>query len=224
MDKKTIRIVVKNDCDYILYHNDNFFIEIEIGKKDDLRFTIEEKLSEILDKKAFRIDNISKKIPKFDLSNNPNNSKNIGMYLVKVYMYSDNLKFLPKEDILDNLSTSLYKDYYVKYVLMYDKYLSLVELYVGMLIYLFCSIAILCFPVEVRTKFLFDDLFYNFWITIIIYIVLPVFILSKFIVPSVVNYLVKYDISKKTINISKWLYWIANIIFIIILLKDIWSK
>lgn len=193
-------------------------------KKDDLRFTIEDKLSEILDKKAFRIDKISKKIPKLDLSNKSNNSKNIVMYLVKVHMYSNNLKFLSKEDIIDNLSTSLYKDYYVKYVLRYDKYLSLVESYVGMLIYLFCSVAILGFPVEIRTKFLFDSLFYNFWITIIIYIVLPVFILSKFIVPSVANYLVKYDISKKTIKTSKWIYWIANIIFVIVLLKDIWSK
>lgn len=33
MDKKTVRIVVKNDCDDILYHNNNFFIEIEIDKK-----------------------------------------------------------------------------------------------------------------------------------------------------------------------------------------------
>lgn len=137
MEKKTVGIVVKNDYDDILYHENNFFIEIEICKKDDLRFTIEDKLSEVLDKKAFRIDKISKKIPKLDLSNKSNNNEGIVMYLVKVYMYADNSNFLPKEDILDNLSTSLLKDYYVKYIIRYDKCRYLVELYVSMFIYLF---------------------------------------------------------------------------------------
>ncbi|GAA0224989.1 hypothetical protein [Metaclostridioides mangenotii] len=223
MDKKTVGIIVKNDYDDLLYHKNNFFIKIEIGKKDDLRFTLEDKLSEILDEKAFRIDKISKKIPKLDLSNKYNNTENIVMYLVKVYMYSDNSKFLYKEDILDNLSTSLCKDDYVKYIIRYDKYRYLVESYIGMLIYLFWAIAILDFPVEIRTKFLFDT-FYNFWIAIIMYIALPVFILYKFIVPSIVNYLVKYNISKKTIKVSRWLYGIANIVFFIVLLKDIWIK
>ena len=142
------------------------------------------------------------------------------MYLVKVYMYSDNSKFLSKEDILDNLSTSLCKDYYVKYIIRYDKYRYLVESYVGILIYLFWIIIIIGFTVEIRTKFLLDTLFYNFWIAIIMYIALPVFILYNFIAPSIVNYLVKYDISKKTIKISRWLYRIANIVFLIVLLKN----
>ena len=217
MDKKIVGIVVKNDYDDILYHENNFFIEIEICKKDDLRFTIEDKLSEVLDKKAFRIDKISKKIPKLDLSNKSNNNEGIVMYLVKVYMYADNSNFLPKEDILDNLSTSLLKDYYVKYIIRYDKCRYLVELYVSMFIYLFWAIVILIFPVETRTKFLFDTLFYNFWIVLIIYIILPVFILNKFIVPRIVNYLVKYDISKKIIKISKCIHFIVIIVFFIFL-------
>lgn len=224
MDKKTVGIVVENDYDDILYHENNFFIEIEIGKNDDLRLILEDKLSEILDEKPFRIDKISKKIPKLDLSDQSNKTENIIMYLVKVYMYSDNLKFLSKEDILDNLSTSLYKDYYLKYIIRYDKYRYLVESCVSTIIYLFWIIYILGFPTEIRTKFLFDTLFSNFWIAIIMYIVLPIFILCKFIVPSIVNYLVKYDISKKTLKISRWLYGIANILFFIILFKDAWNK
>ena len=217
MEKKTVGIVVKNDYDDILYHENNFFIEIELCKKDDLRFTIEDKLSEVLDKKAFRIDKISKKIPKLDLSNKSNNNEGIIMYLVNVYMYADNSNFLPKEDILDNLSISLLKDYYVKYIIRYDKCHYLVELYVSMFIYLFWVIVIHIFPVEIRTKFLFDTLFYNFWIVLIIYIILPVFILNKFIIPRIVNYLVKYDISEKIIKISKYLYFISVIAFFIFL-------
>ena len=140
------------------------------------------------------------------------------MYLVNVYMYSDNSKFLSKEDILDKLSTSLFKDYYIKYIIRYDKYRYLVESYVGGFIYLFFSIAMLSFPTEIRTKFLLDTLFYNFWSSLVIYIILPTFILNKFIVPSIVNYLLKYDISKKTIKISKLLYGIATIVFLIFLL------
>lgn len=220
MDKKIVGIVVKNDYDDILYHENNFFIEIELCKKDDLRFTIEDKLSEVLDKKAFRIDKISKKIPKLDLSNKSNNNEGIIMYLVNVYMYADNSNFLPKEDILDNLSTSLLKDYYVKYIIRYDKCHYLVELYVSMFIYLFWVIVIHIFPVEIRTKFLFDTLFYNFWIVLIIYIILPVFILNKFIIPRIVNYLVKYDISKKIIKISKCIHFIVIIVFFIFLFTE----
>ncbi len=220
MEKKTVGIVVKNDYDDILYHENNFFIEIEICKKDDLRFTIEDKLSEVLDKKAFRIDKISKKIPKLDLSNKSNNNEGIVMYLVNVYMYADNSNFLPKEDVLDNLSISSLKDYYVKYIIRYDKCRYLVELYVSMFIYLFGAIVILIFPVETRTKFLFDTLFYNFWIALIIYIILPVFILNKFIIPRIVNYLVKYDISKKIIKISKCIHFIVIIVFFIFLFTE----
>ena len=100
MDKNTVGIIDKNNYDDILYHENNFFIEIEIGKKEDLRFTLEEKLSEILDKKAFRIDKISKKTPKLCLQNECNDNESIVMYLVKVYMYDDNSKYLSKEDIL----------------------------------------------------------------------------------------------------------------------------
>ncbi|MBQ8999103.1 MAG: hypothetical protein IJ086_10525 [Clostridium sp.] len=217
MDKNTVGIIVKNNYDDILYHENNFFIEIEIGKKEDLRFTLEEKLSEILDKKAFRIDKISKKTPKLCLQNECNDNESIVMYLVNVYMYDDNSKFLSKEDILEDISIPLLKDYYIKYIIRYNKYCYLVELYMSMFIHILGGIAILSIPYEIRTKFIFDTLFYNFWTALIIYIVLPIFILNKFITPPIVNYLVKYDISKKTINISKCLHIISIIVFYIFL-------
>ena len=87
MDKKTIGIVVKNDYNDILYYENNFFIKIDINKKDDLSFILEEKLSEILDKKAFRVDKISKKIPKLDLLDKDNNKESIVMYLVCISFF-----------------------------------------------------------------------------------------------------------------------------------------
>ncbi len=218
MYKKTIGIIVKNDYDDILYYENNFFIKIDISKKDDLSFILEDKLSEILNKKAFRIDKISKKIPKLYLSDEDNNKESIVMYLVKVYMYSDNSDFLSKEDLLDNISTSLYKDYYVKSIMRYDKYRKLVDSYTSMFIYLFGVMILPKVPVENRANILFN----NFWIIIFMYIVLLSFILYKFIIPSIVNYLLNYDISEKVFKLSKLPYWIGYIIFLFALFKDTW--
>lgn len=224
MDKKTVGIIIKNDYDDILYHKNNFFVKIEMSKKDELRVILEDTLTEILEQKAFRIDKISKKIPASDLLKKGDNTENFVMYIVKVYMYSDNSKFLAKEDILDKLSISLEKDFYVKYIMRYNKYRNMLDSYVSMLIYLSWSVFIISFPHEIKSRFLFDTLFNNFWFAIIIYIALPIFILDKFIVPRILNNLLKYDISEKTIKISKWLYRIVIIIFCFGLLKDIWSR
>ncbi len=219
MDKKVIGIIVKNDYDDILYHENDFFIKIDICKKDDLIYILEDKLSEILDKKAFRIDKISKKIPKLDLSDEDNNTESIVMYLVKVYMYSDNSDFLSKVDILDNISIPLYKEYYVKYIMRYNEYRKLVELYINILTYLFAAMIILKVPFQTKSNILFD----NFWLIIFMYIAVPLFILYKFIIPSIVNYLVNYDISEKSFKIGKYLYWISDLVFLFALFKDIWS-
>ena len=106
MDKKTIGIVVKNDYNDILYYENNFFIKIDINKKDDLSFILEEKLSEILDKKAFRVDKISKKIPKLDFLNKDNNKESIVMYLVCISCFKISLLFniksvhLPSDNLI----------------------------------------------------------------------------------------------------------------------------
>ncbi|WP_042274544.1 hypothetical protein [[Clostridium] dakarense] len=203
MDKKTIGIIVKNDYDDILYYEDNFFIKIDISKNDNLETIIENKLDEILNKKAFRIEKISKKIPKLNVSNNDNNTEDIVMYLVEVYMYKDNSDFMPKENILDSISISLYRDYFVKYIIRYDKYRKLVDSYIYLPIYIFYMMGIVDLPFGIRLP---NNLFDNFWAIMFIYIVLPIFIIEKFIAPSIVDYLINYNISEKTFKISRWLY------------------
>ena len=81
-------------------------IKIDINKKDDLSFILEEKLSEILDKKAFRVDKISKKIPKLDLLDKDNNKESIVMYLVCISFVKISLLFniksvhLPSDNLI----------------------------------------------------------------------------------------------------------------------------
>ncbi|MGL5752612.1 MAG: hypothetical protein ACRCXT_18895, partial [Paraclostridium sp.] len=202
MGIQTIGIIVKNDRDNILYHKDNFFIEMEINKDDSLRFVIKDKLNGIFGKHTFRVDTISKKLPKLKLLG-IGTTDGIPMYLVTVYMYNDDSKFLPRESLLHNLDTSLYKDYYVKYLIRYNKYRNLVDLYIGIMIYLFLSVTSVIFPTEVIGEFILDSVFNSFLFTITIYIIVPLFIIYKFIVPSITNYLVQYDIRKKIFKVSK---------------------
>ena len=120
IDINTIGILVENEDKDILYYNDNFIIEVDVCNKD-IRSTIEDKLEKVLHGKAFRIERISKKISKILSSTNLSNTKDIIMYLVEVYMYSDNSDFIKIENIINNINNPLYEDCLLQYI-RYDKY------------------------------------------------------------------------------------------------------
>ena len=211
MDKNNIGIVVKNDYNDILYYDNKFIINISISNKD-VRAKIESKLEEILEGKAFRIDRISKKIPKLTKQNS---TENMIMYFVKVYMYSDNSDFKSKEYVLDSITIPSYKDYFLKYFIRYDKYNNLVCSYINILFLIFY------FILYFNPKFMFFEwaLFNNFWICMLIYIVvIPMVIKDKFIIPSIVNHLIKYDISANIFKISKLITWLMWVVYAIILI------
>lgn len=210
MDKSNIGIVVENDYNDILYYDNSFIINISISNKD-VRSKIENKLEEILEGKAFRIDRISKKIPKLTKHNS---TENMIMYLVKVYMYSDNSDFKSKEYVLDSITIPSYKDYFLKYFIRYDKYNNLVCSYANILSLIFY------FLIFFNPKFIFFEwaLANNFWICLLVYIVIPAVIIDKFIVPSIVNHLIKYDISEKIFKISKLITSLMWVVYSIILI------
>ncbi|MGX4600186.1 hypothetical protein [Faecalimicrobium sp. JNUCC 81] len=209
MNTNTIGIVVENDYNDILYYDNSFIIDINSSKKD-ARSTIESKLEEILEGKAFRIETISKKIPKLTLSNEHNSKENMLMYLVKVYMYSDNSDFKSREHVLDSVTIPSYRDYFLKYFIRYDKYNNLISPYVSVFFSLFYITASL-------NKSL-PDLLDNFWVIMLVYIIIPITIVFKFIVPSIVNYLVKYDISEKIFKINKLAMVLLWAVYFIILI------
>lgn len=82
----------------------DLYIDINVSGKD-VRATIGSKLEEILEGKAFRIESVSKKIPKISISSEHDSEDNILMYLVKVYMYS--------EEVLGSITSILYRDYFI---------------------------------------------------------------------------------------------------------------
>ncbi|MBO3445842.1 hypothetical protein [Clostridium sp. CCUG 7971] len=209
MNTNTIGIVVENDYNDILYYDNSFIIDINSSKKD-VKSTIESKLEEVLAEKAFRIETISKKIPKLELSNVDNSKENMLMYLVKVYMYSDNSDFKSREYILDNITIPSHKDYFLKYFIRYDKYNNLISPYISVFFSLFYITASL-------NKSL-PNLLDNFWFIMLVYLVIPMTIVFKFIVPSIVNYLVKYDISEKIFKINKLAMVLTWVVYCIIVL------
>ena len=209
MDKNNIGIVVENDYNDILYYDNSFIINMSISNKD-ARSKIENKLEEILEGKAFRIDKVSKKIPKLTKHNS---TDNMIMYLVKVYMYSDNSDFKSKEYVLDNITILSYKDYFLKYFIRYDKWNNLVCSYINVLFMIFY------FMINFNPKFRIEGLplfFDNFWIYMLVYVVIPIFIIYKFIVPSIVNNLIKYDISEKIFKINRLAMLVVFGVYIVI--------
>lgn len=208
MDTNTIGIVVENDYNDILYYDNNFTIDINSSKKD-VRYTIESKLEEILAGKAFRIDTISKKIPKLTVSNEYNSTENMIMYLVKVYMYSDNSNFKNREYILDSVTIPSYKDYFLKYLIRYDKYNNL--------IYPYINVFFIIFYITTSLNKSLPVLLNNFWINMLVYVVIPMTIVYKFIVPRIVSYLVNYDISEKIFKINKLVMLLMWVVYCIIL-------
>lgn len=209
MNTNTIGIVVENDYNDILYYDNSFIIDINSTKKD-VKSTIESKLEEVLAEKAFRIETISKKIPKLELSNVDNSKENMLMYLVKVYMYSDNSDFKSREYILDSITIPSHKDYFLKYYIRYNKYNNLISPYI--------SVFFSLFYITTSLNIWLPNLLDNFWVTILVYIVIPITIVFKFIVPSIVNYLVKFDISEKIFKINKLLMVLMWAVYFIILI------
>lgn len=209
MNTNTIGIVVENDYNDILYYDNSFIIDINSTKKD-VRSTIESKLEEVLAEKAFRIETISKKIPKLELSNVDNSKENMLMYLVKVYMYSDNSDFKNREHVLDSITIPSHKDYFLKYYIRYNKYNNLISPYI--------SVFFSLFYITTSLNIWLPNLLDNFWVTILVYIVIPITIVFKFIVPSIVNYLVKFDISEKIFKINKLLMVLMWAVYFIILI------
>ena len=122
------------------------------------------------------------------------------MYLVEVYMYSDNSDFIKIENIINNINNPLYEDYLLQYI-RYDKYTELVYSIINTLVLIFFMMINFDIPFKIRISPLFN----NFWIDILLYALIPFIILYQFIAPRIVKNLLKYDISKNILRLAKFL-------------------
>ena len=122
------------------------------------------------------------------------------MYLVEVYMYSDNSDFIKIENIINNINNPLYEDYLLQYI-RYDKYTELVYSIINTLVLIFFMMINFDIPFKIRISPLFN----NFWIDILLYALIPFIILYQFIAPRIVKNLLKYDISKNILRLAKFI-------------------
>ena len=105
VDAKNFEIV---DIEYVKEAGE-YYLRVYLDKEGGISLSdcevVSRELSEILDKKAFRVDKISKKIPKLDLLDKDNNKESIVMYLVCISFFKISLLFSIKSVHLpsDNL-------------------------------------------------------------------------------------------------------------------------
>ena len=93
VDAKNFEIV---DIEYVKEAGE-YYLRVYLDKEGGISLSdcevVSRELSEILDKKAFRVDKISKKIPKLDLLDKDNNKESIVMYLVCISFFKISLLF-----------------------------------------------------------------------------------------------------------------------------------
>ena len=106
VDAKNFEIV---DIEYVKEAGE-YYLRVYLDKEGGISLSdcevVSRELSEILDKKAFRVDKISKKIPKLDLLDKDNNKESIVMYLVCISFFKISLLFniksvhLPSDNLI----------------------------------------------------------------------------------------------------------------------------
>lgn len=139
--------------------------------------------------------------------------ENMTMYLVQVYMYSDNSDFIEREQILDKIKSCAHKDYFLRNLIRYDKYNErITEIIHAFFLTSFWWIA---FYKDVFMKYFID--FNNFWIEIFIYVIIPSTIVYGFIIPRIVRYFTRYHISKNTFKFMKSISFIMYILYFILM-------
>ena len=138
--------------------------------------------------------------------------ENMTMYLVQVYMYSDNSDFIEREQILDKIKSCAHKDYFLRNLIRYDKYNESISEIIHLLV--LTSFWLVAAYKDVFGKYYIN--FNSFWLEIFVYIIIPVTIIYGFIIPRFVRYLTRYNISKNTLKLLKTISWIIYIIDFII--------
>ena len=106
VDAKNFEIV---DIEYVKEAGE-YYLRVYLDKEGGISLSdcevVSRELSEILDKKAFRVDKISKKIPKLDLLDKDNNKESIVMNLVCISFFKISLLFniksvhLPSDNLI----------------------------------------------------------------------------------------------------------------------------
>ena len=193
MKEKHIGNIIQNQDDKILLYDDTYYIKVEIHENDNINNVIASKVKEAVDMNIFKIIETYVYTPDSKLVDlNILSDEEFIMYLVEVCIYHNEFNFVKKEDLLEIIPNhserEFFKENFVDHIL-YEK--SSRSFIFNNILIIFNLFIYLGFSISLSETTFFCILFLLF---------ISYFLVSKYVVPKFVNFLVKSKISTDTIN------------------------
>ena len=184
MKEKHIGIIIQNQDDKILLYDDTFYTKVEIHENDNINNVIASKVKETVDMNIFKIIKTYVYTPDSKLVDlNILSDEEFIMYLVEVCIYHNEFNFVKKEDLLDIIPNhserEFFKENFVDHIL-YEK--SSRSFIFNNILIIFNLFIYLGFSISLSKTTFFYILFLIFS---------SYFLVSKYVVPKFVNFLVK---------------------------------
>lgn len=193
MKEKHIGIIIQNQDDKILLYDDTYYIKVEIHENDNINNVIASKVKEVVDMNIFKIIETYVYTPDSKLVDlNILSDEEFIMYLVEVCIYHNEFNFMKKEDLLDIISNHSERDFFKKNFvdhILYER--SSRSFIFNNILIIFNLLIYLGFSISLSKATFFAMLFLIFS---------SYFIISKYVVPKFVRFLVNSKISTNTIN------------------------
>lgn len=112
--KEYIGVIVRNQCDELLFYDKSFYIKVMLNPNEDIKESIKKTLKENLNKDLFKIRKIyeEKLYHKYE---------SLTMYLVEVGVYSNDFEFMKLDDISKEIYSFEDKKFFDKNLLRYEE-------------------------------------------------------------------------------------------------------
>ena len=193
MKDKHIGIIIQNQDKKILFYNDTCYIKVRVHEDDDINKIIASKIKSLVDMNRFNIIKtyIYKPYSKL-VELNIASDEEITMYLVEVCIYHNEYNFVKTEDLLGVISDPSERNFFKQNFIDYMLYKNASQSFIFNNILILLDLLVYCG----NSIKLSEDIL----LSLLILIICGYYLIGKCIVPTFINYLVKFKISVKTIN------------------------
>lgn len=193
MNEKYIGIIIQNQDEKILLYDDTYYIKIKVNENDNINKIIASKIKETVDMNLFKIIETYIYTPDSKLVDlNIISDEKFIIYLVEVCIYHNEFNFIKREDLLEIITNHSERDFFKKNFvdhILYER--SSRSFIFNNILIMFNLLIYLGFSISLSKATFFAMLFLIFS---------SYFIISKYVVPKFVRFLVNSKISTNTIN------------------------
>lgn len=209
MNDKHIGIIIQNQDEKILLYDDTCYIKVKVHENDDINKIIASKVKETVDMDIFKIVKTYIYTPYSKLVDlNIISNEEFIMYLVEVCIYHHEFNFIKKEDLLEIITNHSEREFFKENLVDHILYERFSQSFIfNNILIIFNLLIYLGFSISLSETTFCGILFLMFF---------SYFIVSKYVAPKFVNFLVKSKISTNTINKLDFL---SYFILIFILIK-----